>query len=49
MFSFIFFSVWVFDTVLVCDLAWPGTCYIDQPSLELTEICLNLPSQYSGS
>jgi hypothetical protein len=28
---------------LLCSLGCPGTSYVDQPGLELTEICLPLP------
>jgi hypothetical protein len=33
------------DRVLLCSPGCPGTCSVDQDGLELTEICLPLPSE----
>ena len=34
------------DRILLPILGWPGTCYVDQAGLELTEIYLPLPPKY---
>ena len=44
LFSFFFFFIFCFcfwDRVSLCSFGCPGTCYVDQAGLELTE--LNLP------
>lgn len=42
-FSFcLVFSFW--DRVFPCIPGWPGTCFVNQTSLKLSEICLSLPS-----
>jgi hypothetical protein len=39
------FLVSFWDRVSLCSPGWPGTCFVDQAGLELTEICLPLPPQ----
>ena len=44
--SFIYFSPFV-CLVSLCSPGWPGTLYLDQVSLELTEFCLPQQSRIS--
>jgi hypothetical protein len=46
--TFLFCFVVFQDGVSLCSPGCPGTCSVDQAGLELTEICLLLPSECLG-
>ena len=45
----VFLVLFVCDRVSLCSLNWLGTHYIDQATLEFTELCLPLPPLMLGS